>query len=456
MSSVTVPSPRLENRHGTPEVSVSTMGCKVNAFESALIREKLASAGFADSHHSGPVDIRILNTCTVTAEADRQARQQVRRMIRENPHAWVVVTGCYAQTDPEACARIPGVDLVVGNARKLDIPSLLGPMIRGELPPLIMEDVDSETRLPDQLVTGFEGRTRAFVQIQQGCDRGCTFCIIHMARGGNRSFSATMIQRQVERLVWNGYREVVLCGVDIGSYGEDSEEALGLEDLIEQLLAIPHDFRIRLSSIDPAHVNDRLIRLMSVHRDRLCPHLHLSLQSGNTLILKRMRRRATREMLLERIQALRQALPAVVLSADILVGFPTEEEIHFQETLDLVDQLEIAFPHVFSYSRRPGTPAARMPRPVSATEKKSRARRVRELGWDIRERVGKRLVGSTLPVLVEHRGKPSNTAIIGRADNYFSVRLPVSLTHSRCWQEVEVVGWGGDALIARPADERVQ
>ncbi len=431
---------------------MTTMGCKVNAFESTLIREKLARFGFTDTTGSPSAQIRILNTCTVTAEADRQARQQVRRMIRETPDAWVVVTGCYAQTDPEACARIPGVDLVVGNARKLDIPDLLAPLMRNELPPVMVGGMGDDIGLPDQLVSGFEGRTRAFVQVQQGCDQGCTFCIIHQARGPNRAFPATMVKRQVERLVLNGYREVVLCGVDIGSYGDDLSPPDDLPALIERILDLPDAFRLRLSSIDPAHVSDRLIALMVDHCHRICPHLHLSLQSGSTLILKRMKRRATRALLLERIEALRKALPNVVLSADVLVGFPTEDEGHFMETMEVVDRLDIAFPHVFPYSARPGTPAARIPRQTPVNVRKSRADRLRKLGHRIRQRVGAGLIGRRLPVLRERGGNVEQNRIIGRADNYFGVRLPMASSDDwDDWQDVEITGFDGEFLIARNA-----
>ncbi len=433
-----------------PSVAVATMGCKVNTFESALIEEKLADNGFRRAVDPSAAEVRIINTCTVTLEADRQARQQVRRIIRDNPDAWVVVTGCYAQTDPEACAAIPGVDLVVGNARKLEIPALLAPMMARALPPVMVDDVDADVGLPDQLVSGFEGRTRAFVQVQQGCDRGCTFCIIHTARGPNRSFDRDMIRRQVERLVLNGYREVVLCGVDIGSYGEDRGEREGLEDLLQHLLAIPLPFRLRLSSIDPAHVSDRLVALMAGNPDRVCPHLHLSMQSGNTLILKRMRRRATREILFDRVGALRAALPSAVLSADVMVGFPTENDAHFRESLDAVESLDIAFPHVFSYSKRPGTPAARIPSQVPPAEKKARAVAMRAAGERVRDRVGAALVGRHLPVLVERQGASEGDGLSGRADNYFTCQLPATAT-SDDWQEIEITGFRHGVLVARGA-----
>ncbi len=432
------------------------MGCKVNTFESELIGEKLAGMGYRRASSADAADIRIVNTCTVTTEADRQARQQVRRIIRQNPAALVVVTGCYAQTDPEACAAIPGVDLVVGNAKKLEIPALLGPLMRGDTPPILRDSLDADISLPDQLVSGFEGRSRAFVQVQQGCDRGCTFCIIHMARGPNRSFSAALIRRQVERLVMNGYHEVVLCGVDIGSYGDDFAGDFGLEDLLEEILTLALPFRLRLSSIDPAHITDRLVGLMTANPDRICPQLHLSLQSGNTLILKRMRRRATREILVDRVGTLKAALPSLVLSADIMVGFPTEDDVHFADTLDVVNRLEIAFPHVFSYSKRPGTPAARIPRQVDAAVKKSRAARVREAGEQVRDRQGRALVGKTLPVLLESDRSAAPEYAVGRADNYFGVRLPVTEIPAEGWQSVAITDYANGMLVADSWSEKRQ
>ena len=256
---------------------------------------------------------------------------------------------------------------------------------------------------------------------------------------------------QVERLAMNGYHEVVLCGVDIGSYGDDFATDFGLEDLLEEILTLDMPFRLRLSSIDPAHVSERLARLMVNHRDRICPHLHLSLQSGSTLILKRMRRRATREVLLERIGTLKSLLPELVLSADILVGFPTEEDSHFDETLDVVERLEVAFPHVFSYSKRPGTPAARIPSQVDPAVKKARAAQVRAAGNRVRDRQGLALVGATLPVLVETaNGEPQNRPT-GRADNYFGVRMPPHREPLEGWQEIEITGFEDGMLVARDA-----
>lgn len=453
--------------------SITTLGCKVNSFESELIAQKLVEQRYQRVYQNNRqnnrqynrqynrqtdrADLCLINTCTVTAEADRQARQLVRRTVRNNPAAWIVVTGCYAQIAPQACAAIPGVDLVVGNDRKLDIPVLLDKLYGGALPPVMVGDLDREISLPEQLIGGFDSRTRTFVQIQQGCDQGCTFCIIHKARGPNRSFPAEMIRRQVERLVMNGCREVVLCGVDIGSYGSDFAAPGGeLTGLLKRLVAIEGDFRLRLSSIDPAHITDSLIDLMAAE-PAICPQLHLSLQSGNTLILKRMKRRATREVLYERIEKLRRAVPHLVLSADILVGFPTETGAHFAQTLRVVDDLEIAYPHVFAYSPRPGTAAARIPAQVPPGERKRRSALVRERGRQVWKRVADRHVGAQLKVLIEGRGRPADGRVTGRAANYFPVAFDLpqdgaARGQSGDWAEVEVNAVEGDLLIARRLD----
>ena len=344
--------------------------------------------------------------------------------------------------DPDACADIPGVDLVVGNSQKLDIPSLLAPMMQGSLPPVMVKDIDKEISLPNQLVTNFEGRTRAFVQIQQGCDQGCTFCIIHTARGPNRSFGRSLIKRQIQRLVMNGYKEVVVCGVDIGSYGDDLGEQLGLVNLLRELIQIEGDFRLRLSSIDPIHITPELAALLG-SSPKLCPQLHLSMQSADTLILKRMKRRATRELLYERIQTLRQEVPDLVLSADILVGFPTESDAHFEATLAAVDDLEIPFPHVFPYSARPGTPAARIPKQVPVPVRKDRALKVRQAGGRVWQSVAQQLVGTTQMVLIERcPGEAETGNAVGRAANYFPVHLDSGDISENSWQQVEIIDVG--------------
>ncbi|MDJ0955555.1 MAG: tRNA (N(6)-L-threonylcarbamoyladenosine(37)-C(2))-methylthiotransferase MtaB [Arenicellales bacterium] len=434
-------------------VSVSTLGCKVNAFESELLTQKLVQSEWAVDDDTEAADLYIINTCTVTKEADRQARQVVRRAVRRNPDALVVVTGCYAQISPQACASIPGVDLVVGNDRKLDIARLL-PNAKpdsGEAG-VIVGDLDEHVSLPDQLLTGFEGQTRAFVQVQQGCNQGCTFCIIHRARGPSRSLLPTMVKKQVERLVVKGYKEIVICGVDLGAYGEDlvleGNRGYGLVDLLEEICSLKHDFRIRLSSIDPAHIDERLITLMG-HQPKICPHLHLSLQSGNSLILKRMKRRYGSDQVLSKVSELRENIADLVLSADIMVGFPTESEAHFEDTLRMVRQLEIAYPHVFPYSERPSTPAARVPshKQVPVPERKSRAKTLRRVGSEVRQKVLHSRLGSGSRILVEGGPCPIAGHQKGRAGNYIEVWVPAEEWQVGQWADVHYRAVQGDALI---------
>ena len=466
-------------------VAFPTLGCKVNVFETELIAEKIVGDRYRRVHAGERADLYVINTCTVTAEADRQARQLVRRAVRQNPDAKVVVTGCYAQMDAQTCAEIPGVDLVVGNSQKLDIPELLDDLYQGNLPPILLKDIDREISLPNQLLQGFEGHSRAFVQIQQGCDQGCTFCIIHTARGRNRSFSPDMIKRQCQRLIMNGYGEIVICGVDIGSYGADFKDneigQVNLSALLRSLLEIKGeidgDYRLRLSSIDPAHITDEFIDLLSRHSS-ICPQLHLSLQSANSLILKRMKRRATRALIYERIGALRAALPDLVLSADILVGFPTESEAHFADTLRAIHEFEIAYPHVFRYSPRPATPAARIPSQVPALARKQRAKAAREAGKEVWMKVAKGQIGQHKTVLVESANDKATSDpgwSVGRAANYFPVKFqetdavkPNAHEYRRhenrsrenqrqkdqkCrWVDLEITGVGSDTLLGRRLD----
>ena len=406
-------------------VSMRTLGCKVNSFESEQILQSLVDSGnWLAAQKDEGADLYIINSCTVTREADRQTRQEIRRCVRENPNSRVVVTGCYAQMDPETCAGINGVDLVVGNAAKLKIPSLLQKLEEGRLPRILTpEDLDDELLgLPDPSLSGFSDRARAFIQIQQGCDQGCTFCIIHKARGESRSLAADAICAQVSKLHKAGFNEFVICGVDLGSYGNDapSGEQLQLPALLERILAVPGDFKLRLGSLDPVHMTDELLEFMAAN-ERICRHLHISMQSGHTLILKRMKRRYNRDTLYERVLRARDLMPELVLGADIMAGFPTEDESHFLASLEAITELGIAFPHVFPYSERPGTPAARIPRQVDPAERTRRAARLRQAGAAVLSRELGRQCGTTQPVLLESRRKDGD--FFGRLDNYLPVQL---------------------------------
>lgn len=450
------PPTALPGDTSVPRVSVATLGCRVNAYESEVIGESFRRGRWQVVGEGEPSEIVVINTCTVTVEADRQARQAVRRAVRRNPQAIVVVTGCYAQADPDACAAIPGVDLVLGNDRKLDLFGLLPALERGELPRVMVGDVDRDMALPRELVQRFPGQRRAYVQIQQGCDQGCTFCIIHTVRGRSRSLPPSLVRRQVERLVLAGHREVVVCGVDVGAYGLDldsgSGRQFGLSDLLGDLAAIEGDFRLRLSSVDPSHIDDRLVRTFA-ETPRLCPHVHLSLQSGSTLILKRMKRRYDAGEVRRRVGALRDAVPDLVLGADIMVGFPTETDDAFEDTVQMARTLRITHPHIFPYSPRPGTPAARIPRQVPHDLRRSRARRLRAVTRGLRRDLLAERLGRRARVLVE--GGPGRAGQSrARAADYLSVLVPERAARTGEWLDVVYEGIEGESLIARPTSRR--
>jgi threonylcarbamoyladenosine tRNA methylthiotransferase MtaB len=432
--------------------ATTTLGCKVNLYESEVIGQTLIHDKWQQVDHSEKADLYIINTCTVTTEADRQARQTVRRLIRQNPQAKIVVTGCYAQIDPDACAAIPGVDLVLGNDRKLDLHELLPALTSGDLPPVMVGDLDEHVSLPPGIIDDCPGHTRAFVQVQQGCNQGCTFCIIHTARGPSRSFPVELVLRQIERLVGNGYREVVLCGVDIGSYGENLEnDSSGLSGLLRKICALPGEFRIRISSIDPSYLDDELIAVLA-GEEKICKHFHLSLQSGSHIILKRMKRRYTAAQMVERVGALSRAIPDVVYGADIMAGFPTETDAMFKDTLDMVHELKIAFPHVFSYSDRPGVPASRIPDQVPHAVRKDRARALKEAGNSVRDTLFKQRVqnGQCDNVLLEQHDSHRAGWLTGRSGDYLPVLMPADGHEPGDLVRVNYHSIDGARLIAHP------
>ena len=382
---------------------IVTFGCRLNAFESKIIRDHVRGAGLTDTI--------VFNTCTVTAEADRQARQAIRKARRKRPDARIIVTGCAAQIDPLRFAAMEEVDQVLGNAEKLRAESY-----RAEAaPPILVDDVMTARESAHHLVSGFDGRARAFVQIQQGCDHRCTFCIIPFARGPNRSVPAERIVEQVHGLVADGIREVVLTGVDITDYGLDLADRPSLGRMVRTLLReVPDLPRLRLTSLDAAEVDDELLAVLA-DEPRLMPHIHVSAQSGDDMILKRMKRRHSRAHLIQFCDRVRDARTDAVFGADLIAGFPTETEQMFDNSVSLVDECGLTHLHVFPYSERPGTPAARMPQ-VPVPVRKQRAALLREAG----ERRLKAYLdgrrGATVRVLVE-------TARAGRCEHYARVAL---------------------------------
>ncbi len=381
---------------------IVTFGCRLNAWESEAMRRLTAEAGLSDA--------LVFNTCAVTAEAERQARQAIRKARRERPGMQIVVTGCAAQIAPERWLAMEEVDRVVGNAEKLTAGAW-----KPDAPPALVDDIMSVRETAAHLLDGFGGRARAFVQVQQGCDHRCTFCIIPYGRGPGRSVPLGEIAAQVRGLLEGGAAEIVLTGVDIASWGADLPGAPRLGQLVRRLLAqAPELRRLRLSSVDPAAVDDELFRLLA-EEPRLMPHLHLSVQAGDDMVLKRMKRRHLATDVIALCERLKAARPEIAFGADLIAGFPTETEAMFARSLELVETCPLTWLHVFPYSPRRGTPAARMPQ-VPAPLRKERARRLRAAGEDAAGRFLASRVGCMERVAVEREG-------IGRTEQFAPARL---------------------------------
>ncbi len=410
-------------------VEIVTFGCRLNAWESEVMRANADAAGVADTV--------VVNTCAVTAEAERQARQAIRRARRERPGARIVVTGCAAQIDPARFAAMGEVDAVIGNVEKLS-PGAFAT----DAAPVRVADIMTVRETAHHLLSGFEARARGFVEIQQGCDHRCTFCIIPFGRGNNRSVPVGAVVERVRALVAGGLNEIVLTGVDITGYGADLPGRPTLGTLCRRLLAlVPELQRLRLSSLDPVEIDDALLDLVA-SEPRLMPHLHLSIQAGDDLTLKRMRRRHLRADAIALCDRVRTLRPDVAFGADLIAGFPTETEDMFARTLDVVDECGLTYLHVFPYSERPGTPAARMPQ-VPVPVRRERAARLRALGAARLDGYLAGFAGAETRVLVEK-------SHVGRSEHYAPVRLdreavPGAVVRAR------ITGHGDGALDGRLA-----
>ncbi len=388
------------------KVEFITLGCRLNTYESEVMRGHAAAAGLGNTI--------IVNTCAVTAEAVRQARQTIRKARRANPDARIVVTGCAAQIEPGRFAAMPEVDHVIGNGEKVERATWTALAV-GEMPRLAVNDIMSVRETAGHLATGFGSRARAFVQVQNGCDHRCTFCIIPYGRGPSRSVPAGQIVSEIQSLVEAGHAEVVLTGVDLTSWGSDLPGTPKLGSLVRRILRFVPDLkRLRISSIDSVEADDELIACIA-DEPRVMPHLHLSLQAGSDMILKRMKRRHLRADAIRFCDNVRRRRPDIAISADLIAGFPTETEAMFADTLALVEECGLTDLHVFPFSPREGTPAARMPQLDRATVK-ARADRLRQAGVQATARHLDAQVGRTLSVLVERPG-------LGRAEDFTEVRL---------------------------------
>lgn len=378
---------------------IITLGCRLNTYESEVMRRHAEAAGLSDAV--------IVNTCAVTAEAVRTARQTIRRAAKKNPTAPIIVTGCAAQIDPAMFAEMPEVTRVIGNHEKMQANTWRPAQLFGDHEKVRVNDIMSVTETAAHLIDGMQGRVRAYVQVQNGCDHRCTFCIIPYGRGNSRSVPAGEVVAQIKHLVATGHYEVVLTGVDLTSWGEDLPGNPKLGNLVQRILKLVPDLKqLRISSIDAIEMDEALFDAMS--EPRVAPFMHLSLQHGDNMILKRMKRRHSREDAIELAQRLRTIRPDIALGADIIAGFPTETEAHFENSLALIDECDISFLHAFPYSPRDGTPAARMPQ-LEKLIIKERAARLRAAGKVALERHFVRHIDKTCYALLE-RGAAARLA----------------------------------------------
>ena len=378
----------------------TTLGCRLNAYESEAMKDL--------AQHAGLNHAVIVNTCAVTAEAVRKSKQEIRRLRRDNPDAKVIVTGCAAQIEPETFANMTEVDAVIGNTEKMQATTWngLASNFIGDTERVKVDDIMSDTETAGHLIDGFGTRSRAYVQVQNGCDHRCTFCIIPYGRGNSRSVPAGVVVDQIKRLVDKGFNEVVLTGVDLTSWGADLPAEPKLGDLVMRILKLVPDLaRLRISSIDSIEVDENLMQAIATEH-RLMPHLHLSLQHGDDLILKRMKRRHLRDDAIRFCEDAKKLRPNMTFGADIIAGFPTETEAHFENSLKLVTECDLTWLHVFPYSPRQGTPAARMPQ-LNGQVIKARAARLREAGERQVDQHLAAQIGTTHHILMEnpHMGR---------------------------------------------------
>jgi len=384
----------------SPRVAFHTLGCKVNYYDTEALREQFRREGFVPVAADAAADIYVINTCTVTHQADRKARQLIRRVKRQNPQSLIVACGCYPQVDPAAVAAIPGVDLLAGTAQRLLLPGLIKRRLLGEEIEPPIKPYARHTGFEEMPWTPEQGRTRAFLKIQDGCDRCCSYCIVPLARGPLRSLPPRHVLGKLREIGAAGYREVVLTGIHLGLYGVDLHPPSSLAALLEEAVCLPGLQRIRLSSLEPADFNDPLISVIAA-ADSICRHLHIPLQSGDDTILHRMKRQYDTAYFRRLLDELRTAIPGLAISTDIIVGFPGEEERHFQKTFAFVQECAFSRLHVFPFSPRHGTRAAQMGPAIPPAVKKERSRSMMELGAKLSLDFQKRFFGRTLPVLFE-------------------------------------------------------
>ncbi len=416
-----------------------TLGCKVNQYETQLVREGLIRSGYEEAADGQPADLCIVNTCTITAEGDSKSRQAIRRLHRKNPDARIVVMGCYATRQPERVAALPGVTDVITDKREL--PDLMGRFGVIDIP---------------SGITGLSNRHRAYVKVQDGCLLNCTYCIIPTVRPQMFSRCRDDVLREVEQLIENGFREIVLTGIHLGHYGVDfnrgkpKDQWMRLSHLVDQLCDLPGDFRLRLSSIEATEVTRDLIAVIKRRADRVCPHLHVCLQSGSDRVLHRMRRRWSRRHIIDRCRLINSELDQPAFSTDVIVGFPGETESDFADTIDACRQIGFSKVHMFPFSPRRGTPAADLPDQIAKQVKTERGQQIKTLEKELRHAYFQQLTGRHLQLLVESHD-PEHRTVSGTTCRY----APATMAFNANVEFSHVEGQLVEMLVDRVADNRV-
>jgi threonylcarbamoyladenosine tRNA methylthiotransferase MtaB len=411
------------DRKGSSKIVLITLGCKANQSDAASLAAELLNQGHQIVPSSHPADVTIIHTCTVTQKTDYQSRQIIRRMAAWNPRGQIIVTGCYAQVSPEILETIPGVDYVVGMAERKQIPKIIGSKEKSGKAAVLISPLEKQEGFEEGRPPHFADRTRAFLKVQDGCNSFCSYCIVPYARGRNRSLPLDRVLLQARELAAHGFKEIVLTGIHLGTYGEDLLPPPSLLILLQALEKENLGLRLRLSSIEPRELNLPLLDYLA-NSPWVCPHLHIPLQSGDDGILRRMNRNYSASFFADLANRLAQAIPGAAMGADVIGGFPGEDDSAFQNTMSLIETLPLAYLHVFPFSKRRGTPAAAFPGQVPPQVIRARCHALRELGQKKRDSFCRSFLGKSLKVLVEGKRDRGSGLLKGFSGNYIPVLLP--------------------------------
>lgn len=425
---------------------IITLGCKVNQFESAALKVSLLDLGFKEAGKGEEADVTVINTCIVTQRASYQSRQAIRKAIRENPSGSVAAVGCYGQVFPDELCQIKGLNLIAGNRVKERLPLILKETVGTRQQRLVSEGFGKNEKFQCLPVKGFLDRTRAFLKIQDGCESFCTYCIVPFARGPVRSLDPTEVIRMLETLSQDGYKEVVLTGIHLGQYGIDLRDGSDLEVLLHRIRREGFPMRLRLSSIEPNEIGEGLIDMMATE-NWLCRHFHIPLQSGDNGVLQRMNRRYTVQAFSRLVEQIRERIPLAAIGVDTMAGFPGEDHRAYQNTLSLIQDLPVSYLHVFPYSPRKGTAAARFSDQVDQKLTKERTMKLRNLGQEKRESFYRSCVGQVFSVLTEGRVSQDKAQAKGLSDNYLPVTFPSARLSKNQLVTVMIEGLGENNVI---------